>query len=78
MTPVDALLIVGIFMLGAASGSVLSYIQHRRLIAAYRELLKALPAETGARDSAVDLSQHAIGFHSVRGRRRWRRPTLSK
>lgn len=40
----DALTIIGIFMLGAGAGSLLTYVHHRALLARYRKLAEDLAA----------------------------------
>ena len=56
-TQMDALTVIGIFMLGAAAGSMVSYAHHRRIVLQYRKLVEHL-AEIS--DTEVSAGQQAV------------------
>jgi len=56
----DALTVVGIFMLGAAAGSIVSYAQHRNVVEGYRKAIEELAA---VRDATGILEADTTGTH---------------
>lgn len=52
----DALTVLGIFMLGAAAGSIISYAHHRRLMVEYRKLVED---SAGISGNEADAEKHA-------------------
>ncbi len=56
----DALTVVGIFMLGAAAGSIVSYAQHRNVVESYRKAIEELAA---VRDATGILEADTTGAH---------------
>jgi hypothetical protein len=53
----DALIVIGIFMLGAATGSVLSYAQHRVVVVRYQRLVEDLVESSSPKENEQQKQQ---------------------